>query len=887
MSLAGDKFTPSYFTHTFANGLRLFGCHAPSQSPERLQTSIAVQVGAGLRDEPEGQEGVSILLARMLLAGTERFEKEQLAAAFAGLDNAIRPVQKVNFAINDEFVRYSAAFIQFSASNGPWLTNPRVQRWIELIADVLRRPTLPWQELDSARDELRAAIRHHGEMWRPQYTARRHLFAGTGLGRSDYGDDYAVGLLAPDDLWAFWRARYRPANTLIAVVGDFEWSALLDWVGAQFGDWAGGTVDVPRARPRPRTEVLVEPRDDHRSDETESFAVAVPFPPYGDQDHYAAALVSFILGGYTGLVYPQGAVDGRSRLISEVRTKRELVGPIFGSYEPNATLGALVVDATTEVRQAPRAVQAIVNELRRLGREGVAAEELNRAREHVRNELDLGVLRALGGRAQITHLSLLGRAWWDAGRPVTLDEIEDAINAVSREQVLGMLRRFPLLEPLVLVGVGPLAAEELLGAPSVTSIPAYLARQDAAAERARPPETLADGTVYVAAGEHLLAVDGRNGVERWRRPGPLLQLTLAGNVLFGRRPEGVIEAVRTSDGATLWQAEVAASAFTVGEGLVGGVTTAGEAFTLRAEDGAPLWHTERGGYSHLQALAGEMLLVQSKRENPPGAALEALRLADGTVRWVYAWRYDRSFDWRQGERMLLTLSEGRVYLSLFDDFVQALDVESGQPVWRCWLSTDVFAAPVARDSTVYVGSNGRLFALRAEDGAALWRHVASTEHIHSYSIGIHDLLLHAWDLAADDERAYLTVRYTAQHHRNSDDDISTAHFAVSLADGEAVWSRTGATRFLLGSDGTVICPTNEGREPGGPVSVVAAGDGVFLWEREEREATFAGLGRSTIYVVSAGALHALKAEDGAPRWEHVLDGMGLDAGGAIACLIAE
>jgi predicted Zn-dependent peptidase len=53
------------------------------------------------------------------------------------------------------------------------------------------------------------------------------------------------------------------------------------------------------------------------------------------------------------------------------------------------------------------------------------------------------------------------RSWWFEGRLTTIQELKEAIDGVSRDQIMHLLERFPLTDPLVRVAIGPRPAEEL------------------------------------------------------------------------------------------------------------------------------------------------------------------------------------------------------------------------------------------------------------------------------------------------------------------------------------------------------------------------------------------------------------------------------------------
>lgn len=489
----------------------------------------------------------------------------------------------------------------------------------------------------------------------------------------------------------------------------------------------------------------------------------------------------------------------------------------------------------------------------------------------------------LGDHAALRQLPLLTRTWWHAGRLVTLQQIDAAIQAVSQERIAGLLRRFPLLEPVVIADIGPLSAESLMGVPTVASIPAFLKEQRAAARAARAAESPPDSVMYLSTGEEVLALDGSTGAVRWRSPGSLRHLTRAQENLYGIDSDDILIALRAG-----WQHHLA-------------LASAGERVPRRRNAAlrrdvrgrclrrgphrwrAPLAH--RSTRVHADPHRPRWHSLRPSRE-PAGATLAALRLADGAPRWEHAWRYSRPLESHENERLPFALGDGLVYFSPFDDVLLALDAGSGEPVWRYTLSTDIEAAPLVRGEVVYVATNGRLFALRARDGAVLWRQRLSTEGIYSDSMYASELLLHVSSLVADDERAYLTEFYVQQYSHNADPGIATVFRAVSLADGAPAWERTRAVHFVLGSDDTLIRTAADWSPSEDATTVTAARDGAFLWDREVGQAMSVGAGRSTVYVVSGLNLQALRAEDGSMRWTYPLHARAASSPGALSPIVS-
>jgi predicted Zn-dependent peptidase len=99
----------------------------------------------------------------------------------------------------------------------------------------------------------------------------------------------------------------------------------------------------------------------------------------------------------------------------------------------------------------------MLDELRQLSAEGVSEDELVRAKVQLKSEL---VMR---GESAGSRMSAIMRSWWFERRLVTIPELKDAVDGVTREQIMALLGRFPPSEALVIGAIGPRTEAELVG----------------------------------------------------------------------------------------------------------------------------------------------------------------------------------------------------------------------------------------------------------------------------------------------------------------------------------------------------------------------------------------------------------------------------------------
>jgi predicted Zn-dependent peptidase len=123
----------------------------------------------------------------------------------------------------------------------------------------------------------------------------------------------------------------------------------------------------------------------------------------------------------------------------------------------NKYVGALRIYAGTTPEQGHECLEVIVNELRKLEQDGITTDELDRAKVQLMSE---NVMRGEGSGAR---MGALATSWKYEHKLRTIQEVKEAIDAVTKEQVLNVLHRFSPLNPLTVAAIGPLERDQLVG----------------------------------------------------------------------------------------------------------------------------------------------------------------------------------------------------------------------------------------------------------------------------------------------------------------------------------------------------------------------------------------------------------------------------------------
>lgn len=192
----------------------------------------------------------------------------------------------------------------------------------------------------------------------------------------------------------------------------------------------------------------------------------------------------------------------------------------------------------------------------------------------------------------------------------------------------------------------------------------------------------------------------------------------------------------------------------------------------------------------------------------------------------------------------------RVYVGTSDNYLLALELDSGDLVWQFEAGHSIWAQPVFADGVLYVASlDKNLYALDAESGAELWRAtfegaLASQPVIGGDLIYVpsFDGQLHALALANGEERwAFPAEDWVWASPAVADGrvifaDIQGNVYAVEADSGESLWKAkiTGAVQAAPVVDGNTVYVVSIGdpESERGVVIALGVADGQELWRDE-------------------------------------------------------
>ena len=416
---------PSVTRAQLENGLTVLVADLPGRP--LVSASMIVPVGAV--DEPAGDGGAAVLAARAMTEGTERYDAVGLTEA----------AERLGASIHAE-AGWDATSV------GVDVPSTRLEPALELLAEVLLRPTFPANEIDRLRDErLNDLLQAHAD---PRRRADE-TFIGTIYApaapyhRPAAGTRETVETL---DEAAARRAYERildPGRATLVVGGDLGGQDVVDLARRLFGGWSrhGGAAQphdiVDDSTPSGRLVRVV-----HRPGSVQTeIRIGHRGLPRRVADYHAVTVMGAILGGLFN-----------SRLNMQLREAKGYTYGAGAGFEMRRGAGPFTARAAVNTEVTVPALVDTIAELERMRDTRVTGEELASARDFLVGVFPLRFETPGAVVAALCGLSVHG---------LSLDELTDyraRVEAVDIDAIEAAARAHLLVDDADIVLVGDVDA---------------------------------------------------------------------------------------------------------------------------------------------------------------------------------------------------------------------------------------------------------------------------------------------------------------------------------------------------------------------------------------------------------------------------------------------
>ncbi|NLF06971.1 MAG: insulinase family protein [Pirellulaceae bacterium] len=372
-------------------------------------------VPAGCVHDPAERGGLSGFACEMALRGAGERDSRQF---ILDLDNlGVERSESV-----------SSAHAGFSGA----VMAEKLPQALSIYADMLRRPLLPEDQLESGRQamlqELRAVDDEPAQKVMIELRKRHYP---NPWGQPSQGDRKAIEATTLDDIRRHFHRHYSPNGTILGVAGRIDWERLKDRVGELFDDW-------PASKENLIEEKQCSVRYEHLAHDSQQTQIAIAYPsvPYRHRDYFQAwGSVGVLSGGMS------------ARLFHEVRERRGLCYSVYATHHTLQHRGAVFCYAGTSADRAQETLDVTLGELTRLAR-GIDDSELDRLKARIKSAL------IMQNESSTARSASLARDWFHLNRARTIEELGRLIDDLSSRSINAYLSSQPP-QDFTVVTLGP------------------------------------------------------------------------------------------------------------------------------------------------------------------------------------------------------------------------------------------------------------------------------------------------------------------------------------------------------------------------------------------------------------------------------------------------
>ncbi|MBZ5564322.1 MAG: insulinase family protein [Acidobacteriia bacterium] len=409
---------PEAVIHELPNGLKVLVIER-----HRLPlVTLRFVVRAGTEADPPSLPGTGQLVNALLTEGTTHRSALDIGEAIDSIGGMV-----------DNGATWDHSYLTLS------VLSDHEDRAFDLVADVIAHPAFAHSEIERQRKQLLSAI--EVERDDPSYVANTAfqgvIFAGTPYSHPEDGTLESVRRIREEDLRAYHAQYYRPANCILAVVGDIAAGEAFTQAERFFGDWANGPVPAAQPQTTPsataRRVVAIDKPDAVQTE----IRIGNLAPARNSPDYDALSIANQVLGG-----------PAANRLFRALRTRQGLTYGASSDLVCYRRFGDWEAKTFTRTAETVKSLDISLDLIKQMREHRISELELETAQGYLIGHMALDFETSEDLAARFLELLI------DDLPLDTWNHFPDHIRALTADEVWDVTRRY--LDPdhnvIVLVG---------------------------------------------------------------------------------------------------------------------------------------------------------------------------------------------------------------------------------------------------------------------------------------------------------------------------------------------------------------------------------------------------------------------------------------------------
>lgn len=385
---------------------------------------------SGGLSEPEERGGVASLTAGLLESGAGGRDATQIAEA----------VDELGLAL-ETGISWDTTLVGFTG-----LTS-RLEAGMDVLADLVMRPTFPEHEVERIRDERLATIaqrRADPSSLADELNTYYSFPAGHPFGRRLGGLPATLATLTRADVAGLHATRYLPQGAWLCAAGDVTLDGVSAMAERCFAGWTGAPPPsrVPETPTRfGETTIILADRPGSVQSEVRVGHVGIP---RNAEDYFAVTVMNSILG-----------VLFASRLNMNLRERLGYTYGVSSSFGMRKLPGTFTISSAIQSEGTAHSVSEMLRDMRQMQEELVTDAELSDARSYLAGTFPLALQTTDALSGKLSSLAVYGLP------DDYYDHYRDRLMAVTAQEVREAARRRLMPDRAAVVVVGD--AAELRG----------------------------------------------------------------------------------------------------------------------------------------------------------------------------------------------------------------------------------------------------------------------------------------------------------------------------------------------------------------------------------------------------------------------------------------
>jgi len=390
--------------------------------PYVRSVSLGFGIGGGSRVEHGPENGISHFIEHMVFKGTRQRSAEDIA----------RSVDSVGGGL-DAFT--SKELVSFNAK----VLDEHLPLALDILADLVLNPLFREADIEKEKSVILEEIKMEADQ--PEFVLHEafisNFWKGHSLGKPILGTKETVKKFGQEMLCDYYNRVYSPGNILITAAGNLNHDVIVKLVRDKFESMQTRAALPLDTTPRPHAPIILRKKE---SLEQVHIALGVPAYALAHELRFPLYVLNTVLGGGMS-----------SRLFQNIREKQGLAYAVYSELNLFSDTGCFTIYAGTAIETAKQVVESVIKELRQLKNDLIGEDELRRAKDHLKGSLMLSL------ESTSSRMSNLARQELYFDRFMSLDEMIDSIEAVTREQVQSIAHEFFQTQNIALAMLGRLS----------------------------------------------------------------------------------------------------------------------------------------------------------------------------------------------------------------------------------------------------------------------------------------------------------------------------------------------------------------------------------------------------------------------------------------------